>query len=119
MSIARQRASRAPAIFRATAARRSRATCSADGRTGFPSSAGFVMLGNQVIQQANAKTRSPALIDVGFRRPHRRSRDVEMRPWRVIDEALQELRRSDRTAIAGTGVLHIGKLRIALLVVFP
>ncbi len=38
MSIARPRANRAPAIFPARAATRSRATCSADGRTGLPSS---------------------------------------------------------------------------------
>src|SRR4030088_1972170 len=105
MSTARQPASHAPAIFRARAARRFRATCFADGRTGLPSSLGFVMLRDQSFQQANAVTRTPAMIDFGFRRAHRRSRDIEVRPRCVVDEALQELLVCDRTAAAAACVL--------------
>jgi hypothetical protein len=31
------------------------------------------------------------VIDLGFRRAHRGAGDVEMRPRRIVDEALQEL----------------------------
>ena len=40
-----------------------------------------------------------------------------MRPRRAVDEALQQLRRGDRAAIAAAGVLHVGELRIDQLVV--
>ena len=43
--------------------------------------------------------------------------DVEMRPGRVADEALEELRRGDRAAVAAAGVLHVGELGIDQLVV--
>src|SRR5207237_2738100 len=105
-------ASRARAISRATAATRFPATCFADGRTALPSFFGFVMIGHQPLQQANAVARAPAVIDVGLRRPHRGAGDVEMRPRRVVDEALQELRGGDRTAVTAAGILHVGKLRI-------
>jgi hypothetical protein len=36
----------------------------------------------------------------------------------VVDEALQELGGGDRAAVARAGVLHVGELRIDLLVVF-
>src|SRR3979490_1211434 len=117
-STARQRASRAPAIFPARAATRFRATCFADGKTELPSSLCFVILRYQPLQQANAVTRTPAVIDFRFRRAHPRSRSIELRPWCVIDETLQELRGGDRAAVAGAGVLHIRKPRIDLLVVF-
>src|SRR5882757_10302783 len=115
-SIARPPASRAPAISPGAAAARFPATCSAGDRTGLRSF--FVVIRDQPLQQANAKARAPALIDLGFRRPHRRSRDIEMRPWRAVDETLQELGGGDRAAMAAAGVLHVGKLRIDLLVVF-
>src|ERR1700730_2639401 len=118
MSTAPPPASHAPAISRATAATRSRSSCPADGRIELQSSLCFVMLRDQPLQQANAKARTPALIDFGFRRAHGRARDIEVRPRRVVDEALQELRGGDRTAIAAAGIFHISKLRIDLLVVF-
>src|SRR6202166_5289685 len=100
-STARQPANPAPAIFRARAARRFRATYPADGRTELPSSGiqlflGFVIFRDQPLQQANAIARTPAVIDLGFRCAHRRSRDIEVRPRRVVDETLQELRGGDR-----------------------
>src|SRR5260221_13573257 len=114
MSTAPPRASHVPAIFRARTATRFQATCFAGDRTELPSSLCFVVIRNQPLEQANAKSRTPALIDVGLRRAHRGSRDIEMCPWRVVDEALQELRGGDRTAVAGAGVLHVSELRIAL-----
>src|ERR1700753_2784070 len=95
------RASRARAIFRAAAAARSPPTCSANGRTGLRSS--LVVIRNQAIEQAHAVTRSPALVDLRLARAHRGPRDVEMRPWRVVDEALQELRGRDRAAMPAAG----------------
>ena len=44
--------------------------------------------------------------------------NVEMRPRRLVDEALQQLRGGDRAAVAAAGVLHVGELRIDHLVVF-
>src|SRR5262249_59572499 len=41
-----------------------------------------------------------------------------MRPWRLVDETLQQLRRCNGAAIAPTGILHVGELRIDHLVVF-
>src|ERR1700712_4175778 len=79
---------------------------------------GFVVFGNQPIQQANAVARTPAVIDLGLRRAHRGSRDIEMRPWRIVDETLQELGGGDGAAVACTGILHVGELRIHQLVVF-
>src|SRR5260221_4112546 len=118
MSTAPPRASHVPAIFRARTATRFRATCFAGDRTELPSSLCFVIIRDQPLQQANAKPRAPALIDVGFRRAHRGPRDIEMRPWRIVDEALQELCGGDRATVAGTGVLHVGELRIDLLIGF-
>src|SRR5258708_20027770 len=115
MSTAPQRTSHVPVIFPARTATRFQATCFAGDRTELPSSLCFVVIRNQPLQQANAKPRTPALIDVGFRRAHRGSRDIEMRPRRVVDEALQELRGGDRAAVAGAGVLHVTELRIDLL----
>src|SRR5208337_3931335 len=83
MSTARQPANHAPAIFRARAAKRFRATCFADGKIELPSSLCFVILRDQPLEQANAIARTPALTDVGFRRAHRGSRDIEVRPRRV------------------------------------
>src|SRR6187431_2170899 len=41
-----------------------------------------------------------------------------MRPRRLVDEPLQELRRRDRAAITAAGILHVGEFRIDHLVVF-
>src|SRR5437764_14900147 len=112
MSTARQHASRAPAIFPATAAKRFRETCFAGGRKGLPSSLRFIIVRDQPLEQPNAIARAPALIDVGFRRPHCRPRNVEMRPRRIVDEALQKLRRGYRAAVTVTGIFHVRELRI-------
>src|SRR5262245_30104186 len=106
MSTAPPPASRAPAILPAAAATRSRATCSANGRTGLRSLLALVMVGHQPIEQAHAIAGAPAVVDLGLRRAHRGPRDIEMRPWRAVDEALQELRSRDRAAVAAAGVLH-------------
>src|SRR5260370_2226121 len=79
-STARRPASHAPAISRARAARRFRATCFADGRTGLPASLGFVILADQPFHQANAVSRTPALINFGLRRAHPRSPDLYAPP---------------------------------------
>src|SRR4051812_30659746 len=110
-------ASRARGISRAAAATRSPATCSAGGRTGLPSFPALVVIGDQAIQQAHAIAGPPTVVDIGFRRAHRRACDIEMRPWRAVDEALQELRSRDRAGIAAAGVFHVGKLRVDQLVV--
>ena len=44
--------------------------------------------------------------------------DVEMRPRRFVDEALQELCRGDRARVAAAGILHVGEFGIDQLVVF-
>src|SRR6185437_10561392 len=103
-------ASRDQATSRAAAAARSRATCFAGGRTGPRSSPCFVIFGHQPVQQADAKTRSPTLIDLVLWRSHRRSRDVEVSPRRVVHKTLQELRGRDRATVATAGVLHVCKL---------
>src|SRR6185437_5659311 len=115
---ARPRANHAPATFQATAAGHSPASCPADDRTVPRSSPAFVILRDQPVQQAHAEAGPPALVDLGLRRSHRGPRDIEMRPWRIVDETLQELRRRDRAAVAIAGVLHVGELRIDLLVIF-
>src|ERR1700727_540680 len=63
----------------------------------------FVGIGHKTIQKTNAPARTPGVIDVGRRRTHRRACDVDMRPRRLLDESLDELRRSDRTATAAAG----------------
>ena len=78
----------------------------------------FRFVADQPVEQANAVARTPAVVDVGLRRAHRGPGDVEMRPRRVVDETLQELRRGDRTAVAPAGILHVGELRVDHLVVF-
>src|SRR5215471_10449009 len=69
--------------------------------------------------QAGARPNlSPAPVGVALRRAHRGSSDVEMRPMRLADEALQQLRGGDRAAEAAAGILHVGELGIDHLVVF-
>src|SRR5215831_10982628 len=41
-----------------------------------------------------------------------------MRPWRLVDETLQQLRRRNGAAMAPAGILHVGEFRIDHLVVF-
>src|ERR1700735_4528943 len=52
----------------------------------------FVGIGHETIEKAHAPARTPGLIDVGRRRTHRRAGDVDMRPGRLLDESLYELR---------------------------
>ncbi len=63
----------------------------------------------QPIEQTHAVTRAPALVDVALRRAHAGAGDVEMRPSDFIHEALDELSRGDRAAVASAGILHIGE----------
>src|SRR5262249_28286214 len=115
------RASRARAISRSARAAPARAAGAAGGRTASRSwrASLLVILGDQPFEQAHAETRAPALVDVGLRRAHGGAGDVEMRPRRLVDEALQELRRGDRAAVAAAGILHVGELRVDHLVEFP
>jgi hypothetical protein len=50
--------------------------------------------------------------------PHPGAGDVEMRPWRLVDKALQQLRGGNGAAVAATGIFHVGEFRIDHLVVF-
>src|SRR5260370_3506498 len=81
-------------------------------------SAFLVMLGDEAVEQADAE-RGGALRHgrrVLFRPGD--AGDVEMRPWHVVDEALEELRadRATRAAIAGD-VLDIGGIAVDRAVV--
>src|SRR5215472_926659 len=49
--------------------------------------------------------RTPAAVDVVLRRSHAGAGDIEMRPRRLVDKALQQLRSRDRAAMAATGIL--------------
>ncbi len=53
------------------------------------------MIGDEPVEQPDAEPRAPALIDLACRRTHPGARDIEMRPWRAVDEALEELRGGD------------------------
>src|SRR6266571_1564812 len=75
------------------------------------------MIPDQPVEQPHAPAGTPARIDVGWRRPERGAGDVEMRSGRLVDEALQELRRGDRSGVAPAGVLHVGEFGIDQLVV--
>ena len=77
----------------------------------------LVIFGDQAVEQPDAPTRSPGLVDLVRRRTHRRAGDVEMRPGRIVDEALEELRRGDRAGVSPAGVLHVGEFGIDQLVV--
>ena len=76
------------------------------------------MLGHQVVEQTHAPAGAPALVDFALRRSERGAGNVQMGPWRLADEARQQLRRRDGAAVAATGVLQVGEFRIAQLVVF-
>src|SRR5277367_4173903 len=77
----------------------------------------FVGVGHETIEETHAPARTPRLIDVRRRGTHRRAGDVDMRPRRLPDESLYELRGSDRAAVAPPGVLHVGEFGIDHLVV--
>jgi len=76
------------------------------------------MLGDEVIEQAHAE-RGRALRHGGrvLLRPGRAG-DIEMRPRRLVDEALKKLRGGDRAGMAAAGVFHVGEFGIDQLVVF-
>src|SRR5882672_12092495 len=78
----------------------------------------LVMLGHQMVEQAHAPARAPALVDFALRRAERGAGDIEMRPGRLADEARQKLRRRDGAAVAAASVLHVGDLRIDHFFVF-
>src|SRR5262245_66215860 len=78
----------------------------------------LVVFGHQPVQQAHAEAGAPAAVDLALRRAHGSAGDVEMRPWRLVDETLQQLRRRNGAAMAPTGILHVCDFRIAYLVVF-
>src|SRR5262245_18675041 len=89
------------------------------GRERNPPSVTLVVIGDQPVEQPDAKSRSPASIDLAVDRRHCRAGDVEMRPRRsVLDEALEELRGRDRAAPLAARVLHVGDFRVDHLVVF-
>src|ERR1700679_1067696 len=72
----------------------------------------LVVIGDQPVEQAHAPAGAPGRVDFTGRRTHRPPRYVQMRPRRVVDEALEKLRRRDRAAVAPPGVLHVGEFRI-------
>src|SRR6266851_1420548 len=78
----------------------------------------LVVIAHELIEQPHAPARAPALVDLGLRRAERGAGDVEMRPRRLADEALQHLRRRDRAAPPSAGVLHVREFRVDHLVVF-
>ena len=55
----------------------------------------LVGIGHETIEETHAPARTPGLIDVGRRGTHCRASNVDMRPRRLFDESLDELRRSD------------------------
>src|SRR5215203_2649899 len=77
----------------------------------------LVVILHQPIEEAHAPARRPALVDLVLGRAHGRTGDVEVRPGRLVDEALEELRRRDGAAVASACVLHVGELRVDELVV--
>src|SRR3954471_10480762 len=80
--------------------------------------ASLVMVGDQPIEEPDAPSGAPASVDFGLRRTHAGAGDIEMRPRRLVDEALEKLRRGDRPGATPAGILHVGKFRIDELVVF-
>src|SRR5262249_58490583 len=83
-STARPRASRAQGISRAAAAEQFPQTCFASDRIVLQSSLTLVVVRDEPVQQANAIARAPALIDFALRCSHRGSRDIEVRPRRIV-----------------------------------
>src|SRR5437764_15373292 len=46
----------------------------------------FVVIRHQLVKQANTEARAPAPVYVRLRRPHPGARNIEVRPWRLIDK---------------------------------
>src|SRR3954447_17488879 len=82
-----------------------------------PPRSALVVVSDKAVQEPDAPTGTPASVYLGVRRAHCGPRNVEMRPGRIVDEALQELRRRDRAGMAAPGIFHIGELGIDDLVV--
>src|SRR6476660_10514307 len=78
----------------------------------------LVIFCHQPIEETHAKARGPALVDVALRRAHAGASYVEMRPWRLVYKAQENLCCGDRTGVAATDILHVGELRFELLVIF-
>src|SRR5690606_32123058 len=71
------------------------------------------------VEQPDAPTRGPALVDLVAVRVHGRAGNIQVCPGgcAILDETLQELRRRDGTAHTAPDVLHIGVLAVDELVV--
>src|SRR5215208_3313451 len=69
------------------------------------------MIGDEAIEQAYAPACSPrrreSLLLAVLPGD---ARDIEVRPWNLVHEALQNLRRGDRARVRATDVLHIRDL---------
>src|SRR3984885_2886541 len=72
---------------------------------------------HETVGKTDAPSRTPGLIDVGRRRTHRRARDVDMRPGRLLDESLYQLRGGDRAAGTAPGIFHVGEFGVDHLVI--
>ena len=74
----------------------------------------LVIVAHETVEDAHTPARAPARlarIILAAHAAHRRAGDVDMAPGLVIDEALQELRRRDRTGeTALTDILDVGIL---------
>src|SRR5512132_128814 len=78
----------------------------------------LVILGDQPVEQAQAKAAGALRHGVAVLLRPGDAGDVEMRPRRLADEALEELRGGDRAGAAVADVLHIGNVGLDDLVVF-
>ena len=78
-------------------------TCSwaASEETGRLAHSSLVIVGDEPVEQPDAESRAPALIDLVCRRTHPGAGDIKMRPGRAVDEALEELRGGDRPRMRG------------------
>src|SRR4051812_24916303 len=76
------------------------------------------MLRHERIQEPHSESRAPTPIGLGLWRAHCGAGNVKMRPWRLLDEPLQELRCANRAGLSSARILHIGKFRFQHLVVF-
>src|SRR5512144_1365219 len=78
----------------------------------------LVINGDQPVEQAHAKAAGALRHGVAVLLRPGDAGDVEMRPRRLADEALEELRGGDRAGAAVADVLHIGNVGLDDLVVF-
>src|SRR5215471_21660771 len=69
----------------------------------------LIMFGHEVIEEAHAPARAPALVDFALWRAERGAGDVQMGPRCLADEARQQLCRRDSAAMTAAGVLHVSK----------